>query len=143
MTRLDAMARSWQGPISAVMYVGYRDDRDDEVAELNEYWSQSDALQKLFVDLHVVYKSEKPWFRWEGMVVDPYPINLLRQIAVEHARTDYILYAEGDMIPSPKGYDTVASTWDKLLAMDDPVQHGGTRAAITVPCTIPRSAPMI
>ena len=133
MTRLDAMARSWQGPISAVMYVGYRDDRDDEVAELNEYWSQSDALQKLFVDLHVVYKSEKPWFRWEGMVVDPYPINLLRQIAVEHARTDYILYAEGDMIPSPKGYDTVASTWDKLLAMDDPVQHGGTRAAITVP----------
>ena len=132
LTRLDAMARSWQGPISAVMYIGYRGDQDEEMAELNEYWDQSDALRKL-VDLHLVYRSEKPWFTWEGMVVDPYPINLLRQIAVEHARTDYILYAEGDMIPSPRGYDIVASTWDKLLAMDDPVKHGGARAAISVP----------
>ena len=132
LTRLDAMARSWQGPISAVMYIGYRGDRDQEMAELNEYWDQSDALRK-FVDLHVVYKSEKEWFTWEGMVVDPYPINLLRQIAVEYARTEYIMYAEGDMVPSPGGHDIIAFNWDKLLAMDDPAQHGGTRAAITVP----------
>lgn len=132
LTRLDAMARSWQGPISAVLYVGYRGDRDDEVAGLNEYWEQSDALQR-FVDLHVIFKSEQPWFAWEGMVVDPYPINLLRQIAVEYARTEYIMYAEGDMVPSPEGHAIIASNWDKLLAMDDPAQHGGTRAAITVP----------
>ena len=132
LVRLDAMARSWHGPISAVMYVGYRGDKDEEMAELNEYWKQSDALQT-FVDLHVIFKSEKPWFSWKGMVLEPYPINLLRQIAVEYARTDYIMYAEGDMVPSPEGYDTITSTWDELLTVDNPATHGGTRAAITVP----------
>jgi hypothetical protein len=43
------------------------------------------------------------------------------------------MYAEGDMVPTRGGHDVIASTWDQLLAMDDPTQHGGARAAITVP----------
>mmetsp|Transcript_12897 Transcript_12897/g.27319 ORF Transcript_12897/g.27319 Transcript_12897/m.27319 type:complete len:662 (+) Transcript_12897:72-2057(+) len=134
LARLDAMAQNWKGPISAVVYIGYRGDVDAEMAQLIKYWDESVALQT-YVDLHLVFDGKKPWFRWKNMEREPYPVNLLRQLAVEYAnRTDYILYVEGDMVPIPRGHDIIASTWDELLEADSAsIKEADAPAAFALP----------
>ena len=134
LVRLDAMAQNWGGPISAVLFIGYGGNVEEEIAELDEYWSESVALQA-YVDLHLVIDGKRPWFRWENMKKDPYPVNLLRQLAVDYAnRTDYILYAEGDMVSMHRGHDIIASTWDDLLNVDNlRIKEVGSPAAFALP----------
>ena len=59
LPRLVHLSKTWQGPISAVLYIR----GEEEIVQLRESWNSEDSMQK-WVDVHVVYDDDKPWFRY-------------------------------------------------------------------------------
>ena len=102
--RLVHLAKTWGGPISAAIYV--RDQ--EEAVQIRETWQSEDSMRK-WVDIHVVYDDDKPWFRFSDLKDGAYPVNLLRQIAVESARTELVLYIEANIQVQNQAHDKVAA----------------------------------
>ena len=91
LPRLVHLSKTWEGPISAVLYIR----SEKELEQLRESWNSEDSMRK-WVDVHVVYDDNKPWVRFSDKQ-RPYPVNLLRQLSVENARTELVLYIEADL----------------------------------------------
>nr|VZI46218.1 unnamed protein product [Spirometra erinaceieuropaei] len=85
--RLEEIVAHWDGPISLALYV-----TDKEVLLLMEYVQSVPLLnnrQDLYI--HIIFR--------EGNF---YPINGLRNIAVQYATTDYVFLVDFDFIPTPR-----------------------------------------
>ncbi|VDK69998.1 unnamed protein product [Dibothriocephalus latus] len=119
--RLEEMASHWDGPISLALYV-----TDKEVLLLTEYIQNIPILsnrQDLFI--HLMFK--------EGNF---YPINALRNIAMEYATTDYVFLVDFDFIPTPRMHtylsDTLTSQISKvIMELKDKKQTGQNKGIKT------------
>ena len=125
---------AWNGPVSAVIYVGHKGQQDDELAKINRFWDelQDDIRAKL--DLHVVYDDKRPWYSTTDdeenkMGNTPYPVNLLRQIAVDCVKTEWLYVTEGDMLTVPNAHQIILDSWQDMMATYD--KHSG--AGFVVP----------
>mmetsp|Transcript_8918 Transcript_8918/g.26712 ORF Transcript_8918/g.26712 Transcript_8918/m.26712 type:complete len:624 (-) Transcript_8918:135-2006(-) len=133
LERLEALAKTFAGPISAAMYLGFRGNITEEMDVLLQFWESSTVLQR-HVDLHVVFDDKKPWYAvgvndcFHGL--NPYPINFLRQFAVEHATTEWILYLEADMSTVPNAHGLIMRGWDDMMKFH---QKNNGMAVFTVP----------
>jgi glycosyltransferase-like protein LARGE len=75
----------WKGPISFALYL-----TDPESQIFLEYYENSALLRsRCDVGYHVVYK--------EG---EFYPVNFLRNLALDHATTEYVFLSDVDFLPS-------------------------------------------
>ena len=109
LPRLIQMTQRWLGPLSAVLYIGFRNDREKDELALDEVLKHE--IVRRFVTIHCVYAPYgfATGTDNRGHGLQPYPVNLLRQISVEKAQTTWILYIEADMLPPSYGHDlTVA-----------------------------------
>jgi len=127
---LEYIAQTWRGPISAVIYVGFRFERGQDMQRITKFWDNGREEVRSHVDLHLVYDDKKPWFA-SGSDVDnnlgqnPYPINLLRQISVDAARTEWVYLTEADMIPMPGAHDAISDSWEEMMkVVSDDVGRG-------------------
>ena len=93
--RLVHFSKTWLGPISATIYIGHRTRADDDILKIQNAWD-SEIEMRTWVDIHLVYDQGNPWFSFPDME-NTYPVNLLRQISVENAQTDLVLYVEADI----------------------------------------------
>ena len=125
---------AWNGPVSAVIYVGHKGQQDDELAKINRFWDelQDDIRAKL--DLHVVYDDKRPWYSTTDdeenkMGNNPYPVNLLRQIAVDCVKTEWLYVTEGDMLTVPNAHQIILDSWQGM--MEEYNKHNGV--AFVVP----------
>lgn len=120
--RLQMMAENYNGPISAVIYVGFRSlpaaEYRDEKLKIESAWMNSKFMQE-HVDVHLVFDGKNPWIKYgdssQGHSNNPYPVNLLRQLSVRFSQTNYILYLEADMIPRPRLHDSIVMHWEHML----------------------------
>ena len=126
--RLEQMAREFDGPISAAIYLGFNGNIAEEQEQLNAFYNQSEALQA-FVDVHLVFDRKMPWYSItfadngeNNHGKSPYPINLLRQIALDCAQTEWVWYLEADMVPIRNAQAILAKRWNDMLKADK--QHG-------------------
>lgn len=121
LQRLEALAATYAGPVSAVVYIGFRGEASAEVEQVARLWNSSTTLQQ-FVDLHLVYDDNRPWYATgltkENHGSNPYPVNYLRQYAVERATTDFVLYLEADMATVPNAHSFIAKRWDDMLKVN-------------------------
>eukprot|EP00164_Ancoracysta_twista_P004493 GFYU01006059.1.p1 GENE.GFYU01006059.1~~GFYU01006059.1.p1 ORF type:complete len:1060 (+),score=309.18 GFYU01006059.1:150-3329(+) len=86
--RLNNMAKAWEGPMSACVFVS---DKDKELAQLSDLLKDpKNAAAAKYIDFHVVYKIEDR----------PYPVNTLRNIAIEQVKTSVMYLLDVDMITS-------------------------------------------
>ncbi|XP_065205204.1 xylosyl- and glucuronyltransferase LARGE2s-like [Planococcus citri] len=89
---LEMLCQYWEGPISLALYIS-----DAEAQQLLSYISDSDALKaRTNIGYHVVYK--------EGIA---YPINKLRNIALEQVNTPYVFLSDIDFLPMPGLYSNL------------------------------------
>ncbi|KAM7540657.1 hypothetical protein Aperf_G00000030884 [Anoplocephala perfoliata] len=99
--RLEEIAAYWEGPMSLAVYVS-----DREGAILAEYLESSTILfSRKNICIHLVFQ--------EGIY---YPINALRNVAIQYAETKYVFILDFDFIPSPglyENFQNVLSTADK------------------------------
>ncbi|XP_075871060.1 xylosyl- and glucuronyltransferase LARGE2s [Nelusetta ayraudi] len=81
---LEAICKHWEGPVSLALYLS-----DAEAQQFLRYAQASEVLRgRRNVGYHVVYK--------EGQF---YPVNLLRNVALDNANTPYVFLADVDFLP--------------------------------------------
>ena len=119
---LKYIAQAWQGPISAVIYVGFRYKMEVDMQRVIEFWDKGQEEIRHYVDLHLVYDDKRPWYpsgtdETKFLTQNPYPINLLRQISIDAARTEWIYLVEADMISVRNGHGVVSDIWEEMMAV--------------------------
>lgn len=111
---------AWNGPVSAVIYIGHKGQQDDELAKINRFWDELQDDVRANLDLHVVYDDKRPWYSTTDdeknkMGNNPYPVNLLRQIAVDCVETEWLYMTEGDMLTVPNAHQIILDSWQGMM----------------------------
>ena len=119
---LEHIAQAWSGPISAVIYVGFRYGMDQDMQRVIQFWDNGREEIRRYIDLHLVYDDKRPWYpsgtdETKFLTQNPYPVNLLRQISIDAARTEWIYLIEADMMPVRNGHDIISDSWEEMLAV--------------------------
>jgi hypothetical protein len=104
LQRIQQLARIWNGPISAAVYVAH--DNFNGVARLLSLWENS-AIVRKHVDFHLASVDARD-------ATGAYPINALRNLAWEHARTDQLFLLDVDFMPNPGMRVYVRKLWPRL-----------------------------
>ncbi|XP_015766293.1 PREDICTED: glycosyltransferase-like protein LARGE1 [Acropora digitifera] len=89
---IETLCEHWEGPVSLALYMS-----DGEVQQLFSYvQSSTELVKRKNVGYHIVFK--------EGQF---YPVNYLRNIALENARTPYVFLSDVDFVPVPGMYSSL------------------------------------
>ncbi|CAJ0575796.1 unnamed protein product, partial [Mesorhabditis spiculigera] len=97
----ERLAESWQGPISAAVY-----GSDAELFQLMEFWKSSKlGKTRKNIGLHGVFK-KGPF----------YPINYLRNVAINATRSEFIFLLDVDFLPSRGLEGALLSSTDEFAA---------------------------
>eukprot|EP00794_Sanderia_malayensis_P017939 gene17939-19730_t len=106
---IETLLTHWEGPVSISLYAS-----DAEAQQFLRYSQKSPLLSKRTnVGIHLVYK--------DG---DFYPVNYLRNIALQQANTPYVFLCDIDFLPVPGTYERL-----KRIASG----RNMTRKAVVVP----------
>lgn len=100
----ETLCKSWSGPVSVALYAS-----DHQVLETVEYLTASPTFTKRHnIALHVVYQ--------DG---EHYPVNYLRNVALRHATTAYVLSLDVDFAVSPNLRPTLDKAVDAIQLSRD------------------------
>jgi len=88
---LDRLARCWQGPMSVAVLV----ENAKELERARAVVRRSRAIQQ-WVDLHVVQRRGHT----RGDPTAFYPINMLRNVAMQHVKTRWVFVLDIDLLPN-------------------------------------------
>jgi len=92
LARLAEMSKSWNGFISVVIYI----KEEGQVKELEDLLIKPEYSSiKGNTDIHLVFKHKSD---------KSYPINYLRNVAIEHSLTDLVFSLDIDFITSPNSH---------------------------------------
>ena len=101
LAMLEPILSHWTGPVSLALYL-----TDPESQAFLELYSSSALLSgRCNVGYHVVYK--------EGA---HYPVNMLRNLALEQAVSEYVFLSDIDFIPSPGSSESLRSSIPSVLS---------------------------
>lgn len=110
---LGPLCEQWNGPMSVALYAS---DAESQQFLLNLYSAESSTLQTCRgTALHIVYK--------EGQF---YPVNYLRNVALENVKTPYVFLTDIDFLPMPDLYSYIKEAI-RVLGMAD------SRRALVIP----------
>eukprot|EP01100_Stratorugosa_tubuloviscum_P014953 TRINITY_DN829_c2_g1_i1.p1 TRINITY_DN829_c2_g1~~TRINITY_DN829_c2_g1_i1.p1 ORF type:complete len:438 (+),score=154.36 TRINITY_DN829_c2_g1_i1:123-1436(+) len=85
--RVIQMLRRWKGPMSLALYMRNETFKEDSERIKKIYYSSS--LLQEWLDIHLVFRNQTR-----------YPVNVLRNEAIRHARTEYIFILDADFVPN-------------------------------------------
>jgi len=96
LDRLLHVLAHWNGPISCTAVISSNED----IVRLADFWS-SNTIIRLYVSIHV-YMEQQP--NTQG-----YPINIARNIALDHIDSDYFLANDIDFVPDPAAFPALSA----------------------------------
>lgn len=107
--RIKEMSSHWNGPIScSVLCFGDIKQVEEDILKAIETWPPRSEP----ITFHIVIEERND---------DPYPTNIMRNFAMNHARTDYVLILDADFVPNPNAWESIL-VWlekrDGILALD-------------------------
>ena len=101
LAMLEPLLSHWSGPVSLALYLS-----DEESQTFLEHHAQSEVVRsRCDVGYHLVYK--------EG---SHYPVNFLRNLAMDQAKTKYVFLSDVDFLPSLGSYEALQSSVRSLLS---------------------------
>ena len=101
LAMLELILSHWSGPVSLALYLS-----DSEAQTFLENHAQSQILSsRCDVGYHLVYKEGRH-----------YPVNFLRNVAMDQAKTKYIFLSDVDFIPSLGSYEALQVSARSLLS---------------------------
>ena len=110
------IVRAWGGPASVVVYVGHKGRQVEELAGIDAFWDVLSNDLQANLDLHIVYDDHKPWYSTtQAPNQNPYPVNLLRQIAVDCVQTEWLYVTEGDMLTVSNAHQIILDSWQGMM----------------------------
>jgi len=101
LDRLTECSKNWDGLISVAIYIKEYSEIDklEELLKQPQYKSLAENT-----DIHLVVKHFND---------KPYPINYLRNIAIEYSRTDLVFVLDIDFVPSPNAHKIIKDQMNK------------------------------
>jgi hypothetical protein len=108
---LIALAERWSGPLSVALYVP---KAEYFVSEVKRRHQESEPLRR-FADIHIIYEEDVR-----------YPVNHLRNLALQNARTQYVIMLDVDFIPNPQMHGQLRKAAEQL-------EDSNEREALVVP----------
>eukprot|EP01083_Nonionella_stella_P046697 125026_1 len=118
---IQIIAARWNGVISLAIYIPHNAPYIDIKRNISEFWTNIERHTPSILDVHLLFenKGEKQIIG-EGYFAQLYPVNHLRNIALQCAQTEYVLLIDGDFVPShnfmelaKKNYNDALETVDK------------------------------
>lgn len=101
---LEALCLHWEGPLSISLYA-----TDSEAQYIVQYLQRSEILKhSRKLGLHIVYK--------DGTL---YPVNYLRNVALDNVKTPYVLLSDADFLPMPGLYHYLQEAIRVLGMLED------------------------
>lgn len=89
---IETICLHWEGPISLALYMS-----DSEAQQFLSYvQSSTELVKRKNVGYHIVFR--------EGQF---YPVNYLRNIALEHVHTPFVFLSDIDFVPGPGAYSSM------------------------------------
>jgi len=116
---LKGMCCSWDGYISAAVYIT---DPDTQIEPLKELFELVESTEDKMLDIHLLYSNEAG--------DDYYPINNLRNLALREARSEYVFLLDVDFTIAEAMHIRATDEMKRLL-------NNGTRRALVVPALEP------
>ena len=93
---LEKVCAYWKGPVSAAIFLS-----DYETLQLIHYTSMSDVFRKRKnIAFHIVFRDSNEKI---------YPINFLRNVALQNVKTEYVFLYDVDFSPMPHLYEYITS----------------------------------
>ena len=112
----------WNGPMSLAIYLTSEEDVDALLS-----FFDSDAVQPIAFDGVTILRPPLASVD-DRRAALRYPINALRNLALENAPTEHVLSLDADFVPSPAAHETLAK-WSVPWLKAAP-----RRTAVVVPC---------
>ncbi|KAI8494752.1 hypothetical protein Bbelb_273570 [Branchiostoma belcheri] len=95
ITMLDRIIRHWDGPMAVALYVPTTSEKPDTNHDWKRYYINKKLRHpkfRTFCSVLAVYAN---------VVNDEYPINYLRNLALQMVKSKYVFLLDADFIPSP------------------------------------------
>lgn len=103
---LEALAEHWDGPMSLALHLS-----DSEAQQFLHYVIHSPVISnRRNIGFHIVYKSHYDnvsCYMWswllrckQALLQGFYPVNYLRNVALNNVNTDYVFLTDIDFLPS-------------------------------------------
>ncbi|KAL6058313.1 Glycosyltransferase-like 1B, variant 2 [Balamuthia mandrillaris] len=105
---LRLMAETWGGPISAAVFLLRP---ESEIMEIKKLQSSSEMVRNN-VDFHLVFSNEEGQYGFHTLGL--YPVNTLRNVAMNRSRTGHALVLDVDFVTSFGARDNLRKMWMQL-----------------------------
>ena len=127
--RLKKMATNWSGQISVSVFIETDDSSKTSMAKskIKKFQSNNYASFGSRISFHLVTDLQPN----RGKDVNVFPRNVLRNVALNHAQTDYIMVLDMDLAPSLNAHENMKNHLKRLG--DDNVDNAQSPVAIVVP----------
>ena len=109
---LEKMATKWSGQISVAVFIPTNDENklSEAKAELDKFQLKNEKILQNRVFFHLVIDLVEN----RGKDVNVFPRNLLRNVAMDNAHTDYVFILDMDLAPSHKAHAYLKKHLHKL-----------------------------
>merc|ERR1712216_35148 len=101
--RLERIMSIWGGPMSVAIYI--KDVHAD--VQLLEQWRARSRHARQLIDFHLLFNNG-----------GQYPANALRNLAMGHVRTDFLLLLDVDLIPTSHIYSALRNVRGEMGSKD-------------------------
>lgn len=110
LPRLRAMCKSWTGAISCAVHVPRGEPFEGFTEQLADFHSDIELLGRSKLDI-VLRKEKEDETNWASNL---YPINALRNAALDHARTEHVFLLDVDFAVSTSGSKNIVALAQKV-----------------------------
>lgn len=117
---LEPMAQHWHGPVVFVFYVEKKQQCDRVVAFMR-------TSKTLHLRENILYFAA---YRIDDEEHGLYPFNILRNIALHAARTEYVLHLDADFIPNSDAYSSLLK---QIVQFKQEGRYGDRKVAFVIP----------
>mmetsp|Transcript_8748 Transcript_8748/g.20945 ORF Transcript_8748/g.20945 Transcript_8748/m.20945 type:complete len:393 (+) Transcript_8748:15-1193(+) len=109
--RLAAQKKSWKGPMSVAVYLTSDQDEAEYQRFRSSYYYQANDVA------FSIYREHNE------SIAHLYPHNILRNLAIENAQSDYVFSLDADFLPSENTYHSLTSKLKNDNSFQESLQH--------------------
>ena len=121
LPRVKNIVRRWRAPVSCAVYLSTEQDMETLIDFLEQqqqhledgmWWTNFVAFHVMVEPLVVVPNPDHTTNNKNTS--KPYPVNILRSLALKHVQTDYVFLLDVDFVPSVGAHDRIARIMESM-----------------------------
>merc|ERR1719242_1095278 len=141
MDRLDLIeliASNWNGVISVAIYIRLEESLLHSLQLILELFERVETTYDALLDISVLFETDYLFKRTakNGLHSVMYPVNHLRNLALQTSRTELVLLTDGDFMPSRNFHNVASKQYDMAAeeyAKAKNVRSNSTNIVLIIP----------